>query len=169
MTDIQGDFLSEPQLSSTFCDLITIDEVLVFNLSHMAILRSLTLESYYAITKNLWQNRKFQTEKYYFLILQICFANTFWSSLTSTKSFPDISAFAENHAFGMVIPRYGPYQIRSSGKHISLSFKVSFRYPVVETNEQLRERCRVPFDGYEGNSKRKNNNLFLNRLTRSFT
>ena len=53
VTELQIDFLNEHQLSSTFGDLILIEQAKGFNLRYMATLRSLELKRYYVITKNL--------------------------------------------------------------------------------------------------------------------
>ena len=63
VTDLQIDFLNEPQLSSTFCGLILIEPAKGFNLRHMRVLESLGLKRYYVITKKLRQNRKFRSKK----------------------------------------------------------------------------------------------------------
>ena len=73
VTDLQVDFLNEHQLLPTFCDLILIELAKGFNLRHMTTLRSLAVKNYYVITKNLRQNRKFWSKKYFFLD----FPNTF--------------------------------------------------------------------------------------------
>ena len=67
-------FLSDSQFFPTFCDFTSIDQVLLFNLSHMALLEVIGLKSYYEITKKLRQNRKFRSKKYFFLD----FENMFW-------------------------------------------------------------------------------------------
>ena len=74
VTGLQVDFLSDPQLSSTFGDLILIELAKGFNLRHMRVLRSLKLKSYYVVTKKLRQNRKFRGKKYFFLD----FVSMFW-------------------------------------------------------------------------------------------
>ena len=51
VTDFRIDFLSDAQLCTTFGDLTLIDQVFLFNLSHMTALRSIKLKSYYEITK----------------------------------------------------------------------------------------------------------------------
>ena len=50
VTGLQVDFLSDPQLSSTFGDLILIELAKGFNLRRMTVLRSLAIKSYYVIT-----------------------------------------------------------------------------------------------------------------------
>ena len=54
VTGLQVDFLSDPQLSSTFGDLILIELAKGFNLRHMRVLRSLKLKSYNVITKKFF-------------------------------------------------------------------------------------------------------------------
>ena len=63
VTDLQVDFLNEHQLLATFCDLILINQVKTFNLSHMTTLMSIDAKNYYVITKFLWRNRKFPGQK----------------------------------------------------------------------------------------------------------
>ena len=53
VTELQIDFLNEHQLSSTFCNLILIEQAKGFNLRRMTVLGSIGVKSYYVITKNL--------------------------------------------------------------------------------------------------------------------
>ena len=69
---------------------------------------------------------------------------------SSSKLFASsVTEFHIPASFEIVATSVSPYQIRSSGKHISLSFKVSLRDPVVGTNEKVRVRDRVPIDGFD--------------------
>ena len=52
-------------------------------------------------------------------------------------------------SFEIVASSASPYQMRSSGEHDSVSFKVSFKVPAFGMKEQVRVRDRVPVDRFD--------------------
>ena len=87
VTGLQVDFLSDPQLSSTFGDLIVIELTKGFNLRHMTVLRSHKLKSYYVITKKLRQKSKIYDRKNDFLNFENMFLEHFCKAFNLQQTF----------------------------------------------------------------------------------
>ena len=69
---------------------------------------------------------------------------------SSSKIFESsVTEFHIPASFVIVATSVSPYQMRSSGEHDSVSFKVSFKIPgIFGMKEQVRVRDRVPVDGF---------------------